>query len=98
MVTAIALAGISVIVVGELLVLAGMIMLVQALRIAQKTAKDAKGQVGVKGVIGDTTKLVEAINKLIDKVGIALGVPLAMIILGLVIIAIGATVAGISGL
>jgi hypothetical protein len=89
------LAGLIVIGIGTLLTVAGLVMLIRAVSQAEKSLRVyATG--AQKGPIGDVTELVKALTELIKVVGVARGVPLAVMILGVVLIVIGAGIITVS--
>lgn len=82
--------------VGLVLIVVGLVFLVRAMLLLQKGLTKVSARIGAKGVIGDIASLVTALTDLINKVGVSLGIPLVLIILGIVIVAMGAVIAGMS--
>jgi dipeptide/tripeptide permease len=97
LVTGVVLAGLSVIGIGALLIVVGLVLLVKAILAAEKSLRVQAAGVEKKGVLGDAADLVKALNELIKAVGVARGVPLAVMILGLVLIVIGTGMLAASG-
>jgi hypothetical protein len=97
LVTGVVLAGLSVIGIGALLIVVGLVLLVQAILAAENSLRAQAAGVEKKGVLGDAADLVKALNELIKTVGVARGVPLAVIILGLILIVIGTGMLAASG-
>jgi hypothetical protein len=91
MATLVEIAGASVIGVGLIIELAGLGMLLIALPKIRKPSPE----ITTKGTIGDLADLVKQFNALIDKVGVGLGVPLIVMLLGMGLVSIGGSIIGL---
>jgi len=91
LVSGLIVAGLAVIGVGLLLIVVGVVMLMRAVsglgtRLRVYAAEAETG----KGPIADMTELVKGLKELIELVGVARGVPLAVMILGVLLVVVGA--------
>jgi hypothetical protein len=96
LVTAIVGTGIGVVVFGLFLEVFGLVFLVRPLKDAQKKGRDQGGQVKAKGVVPDPGAIMKAIGELTDKIGVALGIPLVIMVFGMFFVGVGAAIIGVS--
>jgi len=90
LVSSLIVAGLAVIAVGLLLIVAGLVMLVKAVNRVKTRLHFYAAGAEKKGPVSDTAELVKALNELIKAVGVARGVPLVVMILGVLLVVVGA--------
>ncbi len=82
--------GTGVVVVGLLLVLVGLVWLARARKSLHASVLEVRTT-----PIGDMAELLKQINILIDRVGVALGVSLTVMIFGVVLVGTGSAIIGV---
>ncbi len=94
------IAGLAVIGLGALVVIVGLILLVYAIyRIDKQSLTQARDRAKTsKSPISDLAKIIEALNETIRLIGVAQGVSVMIIVLGILLVIVGASIAGVTDL